>query len=245
MQGHASLIEAAKSLSDYVLVSVFVNPLQFEDAKDLENYPRSPDTDREIAKNAGASAVWFPSVQEIFGEDLEPISAGKIGDLYEGAARAGHFSGMLTAVNQLFQLVKPTYAIFGEKDFQQLFLIKNMVKESGLPIKIIGAPTIRESDGLAMSSRNIRLNSVGRDAALVISRALFAAAKESSLSDQKRLLVQILDSEPNFRLDYAVIIDEETFSPAVEETIHKRALVAGWVNGVRLIDNISMGKFNG
>jgi pantoate--beta-alanine ligase len=148
-------------------------------------------------------------------------------------SRDGHFSGVLTVVKRLFDLTKPKYAIFGEKDFQQLFLIKQMVKQLDLPVEIIDAPIIREPDGLAMSSRNVRLDAVGRESALIISKAL----SKNSISDMQ----EVLASEPGFTLDYLSIIDEETFLPATVDSKNKRAIIAGWVNGVRLLDNKRMG----
>lgn len=219
--GHASLITAAAKECDQVVVSIFVNPLQFNDKEDLAKYPRTPERDKEIALAAGATEIWFPTYEEIYPGEIKLIEAGPIGDLYEGAARPGHFSGMLTVVRRLFDLVKPDKAYFGEKDFQQLFLIKEMAKD----IEIIGLPTVREADGLAMSSRNIRLSPEDRRAALVIYRAL----KSGTLD---------LSSEPRFKKDYAVVIDEATFQIATAESKAKRALIAGTIGGVRLIDNM-------
>ena len=222
-KGHQALIKRARELDKEVVVSIFVNPLQFTDAADLEKYPRTPETDIQIATLAGATQVWFPNYEEIYPNAPIQISAGPVGDLYEGASRPGHFAGVLTVVNRLFEIVKPSAAVFGEKDFQQLWLIKNHFKK----IKIASIPTVREFDGLALSSRNIRLTKSDRAAALTISKAL----KEPS-----RMKV-ILATEPAFKLDYAEIIDEKTFQLASATTQNKRAIIAGWVNGVRLLDN--------
>ena len=219
--GHASLITAAAKECDEVVVSVFVNPLQFNDANDLAKYPRTPERDEEIARAAGATEVWFPKYEEIYPAEIELISAGPVGDLYEGASRPGHFSGVLTVVQRLFDLVKPDRAYFGEKDFQQLFLIKKYTKN----VEIIGLPTIREADGLAMSSRNVRLNPTERNAATIIHRGLMNGSLDFS-------------SEPLFKKDYAVVIDEATFELANATTKQKRALVAGTIGEVRLIDNM-------
>ena len=170
--GHAALISAARKRSNHVVVSIFVNPLQFNDPKDLEKYPRTPDHDRELALAAGASEVWFPTVEEIYPSNPELVKAGPIGEVFEGFSRPGHFDGVLTVVKRLFDLVQPDFAIFGEKDFQQLFLIKQMVRNFNLPIEIIAHPTIREADGLALSSRNIRLSSEDRAKAAIIYKAL-------------------------------------------------------------------------
>jgi len=222
-KGHQALIKRARELDKEVVVSIFVNPLQFTDAVDLEKYPRTPETDIQIATLAGATEVWFPNYDEIYPSEPTQISAGAVGDLYEGAARPGHFAGVLTVVNRLFEIVKPSAAVFGEKDFQQLWLIKNHFKK----LDIVAVPTVREFDGLALSSRNIRLTPADRAAALIISKAL---------KDPTRMH-EILATEPAFKLDYAEIIDEKTFQKASETTQNKRAIIAGWVNGVRLLDN--------
>ena len=222
-KGHQALIKRARELDQEVVVSIFVNPLQFTDAADLEKYPRTPETDIQIATLAGATEVWFPNYDEIYPSEPTQISAGAVGDLYEGAARPGHFAGVLTVVNRLFEIVKPSAAIFGEKDFQQLWLIKNYFKK----LEIVAVPTVREFDGLALSSRNIRLTPADRAAALIISKAL---------KDPTRMH-EILATEPAFKLDYAEIIDEKTFQKASANTQNKRAIIAGWVNGVRLLDN--------
>jgi pantoate--beta-alanine ligase len=242
-RGHAALISKARELSDSVLVSDFVNPLQFNDQSDLAKYPHTPEADIEIAASAGASGIWFPRPEEIYPADpavVHNILPGPLGEMFEGASRPGHFAGVLTVVNRLFSLVQPTWAIFGEKDFQQLFLIREMVAERGLPISVIGVPTVRDSDGLALSSRNVRLSDQDREIALVIPRALERASQGSNVKERASLLRQTLQEQPGFSIDYAEIIDEETFKPATNSTLRMRALVAGWVNGVRLLDNMSM-----
>jgi len=225
-KGHQALIKRARELDKDVVVSIFVNPLQFSDVADLEKYPRTPEADIQIATLAGANEVWFPNYDEIYPSEPVQISAGAVGDLYEGAARPGHFAGVLTVVNRLFEIVKPSAAVFGEKDFQQLWLIKNHFKK----IEIAAVPTVREFDGLAMSSRNIRLTEADREAALIISKALKEPAR----------MQEILATEPAFKLDYAEIIDEKTFQLASAATQNKRAIIAGWINGVRLLDNAAV-----
>jgi len=222
-KGHQALIKRARELDKEVVVSIFVNPLQFSESSDLEKYPRTPEADIQLATLAGAAEVWFPNYEEIYPSNPKQISAGPVGDLYEGASRPGHFAGVLTVVNRLFEIVKPNAAVFGEKDFQQLWLVKNYFQK----INIISVPTVREFDGLALSSRNIRLSEKDREAALVISKAL----KEPSR------MKEVLATEPGFKLDYAEIIDAQTFKLADEDTQSKRAIIAGWVNGVRLLDN--------
>ena len=234
--GHQSLFKIAASHNQQVLASIFINPLQFESAEDLEKYPRTPEKDIEMAQAAGVTHLWFPRYEELYPEGFEKLSAGPLGDLYEGASRPGHFDGVVTVVSRLFELAQPQCAIFGEKDFQQLALIKKIKTD----VEIIAAPTIRESDGLALSSRNVRLDPAARKAATVISRALFAASQEATLQSAQTLMLQILSDEATFTCDYAEIIDENEFNPASESTLHARAIIAGWINGIRLIDNMAM-----
>ena len=228
--GDASLFQLAKKYSENVVASIFVNPLQFESQEDLAKYPRTPDIDIEIAAAAGVTHLWLPNQSEIYPDGFAKQSAGPIGDIYEGKSRPGHFDGVLTVVRRLFDLVNPTVAIFGEKDFQQLHLIKTIAGE----VEIITAPTVRENDGLAMSSRNIRLTPEGRNAATVIHRALTQAKTEEELR-------AILATEPAFTVDYADFIDEKSFAHAQSSPSDLRAIIAGWINGVRLIDNMPMG----
>ena len=232
--GHKSLIELAKKEGERVIVSVFVNPLQFENKEDLINYPKSLDSDINLAKAAGASALFIPSEDVIYPGDIEKIPAVGIGDIYEGSSRTEHFSGVLTVVKRLFDLVKPKAAVFGEKDFQQLFLIKQMVAQLEIPIQIISAPTIRDKSGLAVSSRNVRLGEDGEKIAQVISRAL---TKQTFKQMQEEI-----SSEPGFKLDYLEVIDENSFEKAKTGTQNKRVIIAGWVNQIRLIDNMPMGN---
>ena len=239
--GHQSLIKIAREYCDEVVVSVFVNPLQFEDKDDLAKYPKTPEMDELLASQAGATVLWRPEAGDLYPGDETKLSAGELGRCFEGASRAGHFDGVLTVVNQLFELVKPKYAIFGEKDFQQLFLIKRMAAQLHSEIEIIAAPTIREESGLALSSRNVRLSPQGLLTAQSISKALRAASRKDSLAEMKVELSK-LESQPAFKLDYAEIIDEESFELATESTVRLRALIAGWVDGVRLIDNAAMSR---
>ena len=237
--GHQSLIAKARELCDEVVVSVFVNPLQFEDKDDLAKYPRTPERDAELAQEAGATVLWTPAYETIYPSEIKKLSAGELGNKFEGVHRPGHFDGVLTVVNRLFELVKPRYALFGEKDFQQLFLITKMAAELHSDVEIVPAPTIREASGLAMSSRNVRLNDEARRAADVISIVLRTASNKESV-ERALTTLQEISHEPLFTLDYAEIIDEETFEIATDLTEKKRAIIAGWINGVRLIDNMAM-----
>ena len=232
--GHASLIKRAREFSDTVVVSIFINPLQFENKDDLAKYPRTPELDIELASQAGATHLWLPTVDEIYPGEVQKISAGTLGDVYEGVKRPGHFDGVLTVVNRLFELVRPKCAVFGEKDFQQLTLIKSMKSD----VEIVGAPTIRDADGLALSSRNVRLSDP--KTALVIYRALLAARNEKNIDAARAAMKEVLASEAAFTLDYAEIINESNFEKASQSDESKRAIIAGWVNGIRLIDNMPM-----
>ena len=227
--GHGSLFTLASKSSDAVVASIFINPLQFENPEDLLKYPKTPDADIELAKRFGVTHLWFPTHDEMYPKGYESLKAGAIGDLFEGASRPGHFDGVVTVVNRLFQLVRPASAVFGEKDFQQLKLVEAIAGD----VEIIRGPIVREDDGLAMSSRNVRLSPEGRAAAPIIFKALSKAKSESELQE-------ILKNEPLFELDYATFIDEESFLPAGDESKNVRAIVAGWINGVRLLDNMQM-----
>jgi pantoate--beta-alanine ligase len=227
--GHGSLFRIAAGYASDVVASIFVNPLQFEDASDLEKYPRTPEKDLALAEEYGVTHLWLPTAAEIYPHGFTQLTAGPISKLYEGASRAGHFDGVVTVVRRLFDLVKPKVAIFGEKDFQQLALVREIADE----VKIIAAPIVREVDGLAMSSRNIRLSAEGRIASRVISRALRDSLSEGELRE-------LLATEPMLTVDYADYIDEQTFLPPTASTQSTRAIVAGWINGVRLLDNMAV-----
>jgi pantoate--beta-alanine ligase len=231
--GHQSLIKLAKNYGEKIVVSIFVNPLQFENKTDLNTYPKTNEADLQMAKEAGATAVFLPAEKEIYPGEIKRIDAGAVGDLYEGAARSGHFSGVLTVVKRLFDLVMPKHAVFGEKDFQQLFLIKEMVKKLHIPVNIVSAPTIRDLNNLALSSRNIKLTESEKKTASVIFKALSTENLEQAKA--------VLDSQPSFKLDYLNLIDEKTFADAHPSTENKRLIIAGWVNQVRLIDNKAIG----
>jgi len=232
--GHLELISRAREFSSDVIVSIFVNPLQFENQDDLVKYPRDLIGDAEKAIAAGATRVWAPTYKEIYPSEINEISAGTIGEIFEGEERPGHFDGMLTVVHRLFGLTKPDFAIFGEKDFQQLFIVKKWVRENQIPIEIISVPTVRGSDGIALSSRNQLLRPEDLQTALIINRALRTGTKAGML--------EVLATEPSFRVDYAEVIDEETFEVAGPDTAFPRGIIAGWINGIRLIDNMPMAK---
>jgi pantoate--beta-alanine ligase len=232
--GHQSLIKLGKDLGEKVIVSIFVNPLQFENKSDLESYPKTFEQDLQFAKEAGATAVFTPSESDIYPGQIEKIEAGSVGDIFEGKSRPGHFSGVLTVVKRLFDLVQPKHAVFGEKDFQQLFLIKKMVNDLKLPVNVVAAPTIRDSSNLALSSRNSRLSVEDKKVAQVMYQAL----TQNNIEDARALMKKV----DGFSLDYLELIDEQSFTLATPDTKNKRLIIAGWVNQVRLIDNMAMGS---
>lgn len=236
-KGHQALIKRARSMSNDVVVSIFINPLQFENTEDFEKYPRSPERDIQLATLAGATEIWMPDYKEIYPGQINLLKASAIGELYEGTSRPGHFDGVVTVVSRLFEIVKPEAAVFGEKDFQQLQIIRAM--DSG--VEIIGVPTVREFDGLALSSRNVHLSETGRVSANVIYRAMAAARLAPTIAIAQEIIDTTIATDAGFRCDYAAIIDEENFSLATDLTKHKRAIIAGWIDGVRLIDNMRMG----
>ena len=239
-QGHISLVKEAKSLADQVVMSIFVNPTQFESVEDLAKYPRTLDADIQLAEAAGVDLLWTPDVSEIYPDKYKLIDAGELGRIYEGHSRAGHFDGVLTVVNRLFEIVKPDYAIFGEKDFQQLFLIKEFSKRAHPGIEIISSKTIREDSGLALSSRNVRLSPEEKNSALVISRALEIGSKQQSYAEIKSRVLAELATEIDFKLDYFAIVNPKSLLEVDQShTGPVQLLLAGWVGSVRLIDNFA------
>lgn len=243
--GHLALIRKAREFGKKVLVSVYVNPTQFESSDDLAKYPKTLSHDLELAQSAGADYVWTPSVQEIYPEGLanvELISAGPLGDLYEGASRPQHFSGVLTVINRLFTITNPRYAIFGEKDFQQLFLIRQFAHIKFPNTQIISGETVRNENGIALSSRNSRLTSDELEIARVLPRTRVRAQSENSSSVRtlKALLQSELNGQPGFTLDYAEVVDPTTLLPVSDDFQGSvQVLLAGWIGSIRLIDNFA------
>ena len=242
--GHQSLIELAARHCDRVVASVFVNPTQFNNPDDLLKYPRTPEADRQLLEAAGCHALFCPEVSEMYevGEQMRQWDFGALSHSLEGHFRPGHFDGVLTIVKKLFISVAPNKAFFGEKDFQQLAIISRMTVEEGLPIEIISAPTIREASGLAMSSRNIRLSASEREIANQISRVLLDAQREGRSLDpvrlEKRAQEQLL-SVQGLQLEYCSMVRATDFTKAdVWSSERMVLLVAAYVGGVRLIDNV-------
>ena len=249
-QGHAALVRAAREevgAAGTVVVTVFVNPLQFGAGEDLDRYPRTLEADLELAGAAGADTVFAPPVEEVYpgGEPQVRISAGPMGTRFEGAARPGHFDGMLTVVAKLLQLTRPDVAFFGEKDGQQLALIQRMARDLNFPVRIVGVPTVREPDGLAMSSRNRFLSEPDRAEAPVLSRALFAGrdAAASGPAAVRAAAEAVLDGTAAAKgLDYLALVDPADFTAIDREGYRGEALlaVAARIGGTRLIDNVQL-----
>ena len=248
-EGHDSLIERARAERDHVVVSIFVNPLQFDDPDDLTRYPLDRERDLARCRQLGVDTVWMPSVEQMYppGEHLASPQPGPVGELFEGASRPGHFAGVLTVVHRLFDVTGPCAATFGQKDAQQLFLVRRMVAEERLPVEIVDCPTVRESDGLARSSRNALLNSDEREQAGCLFLGLSEAATlaRAGEADAHALVAAIareVGATPLAQLDYAVVVDDATFMPidSIDQGLRARALVAARFPSARLIDNLLM-----
>lgn len=244
--GHLSLIAEAQKQADIVVCSIFVNPTQFTDPKDLEKYPRPLVHDIKMLTEAGCNFVFMPSVKEMYPSYPAPeqwkIDLGSAEFLLEGEFRKGHYQGVTQIVFKLFDAVKPAIAFFGQKDFQQVLMIKNMVSELGLNVQIVTCPIIREEDGLAMSSRNIHLSKTDRENSLILSKALFFIErnyKAQPIADLLAQARQIVNETPGVELDYLTIVDGDTLLPITEKSHQNTvALVAAKVGETRLIDNV-------
>ena len=241
-EGHRSLITLARSRSDVVAVSIFVNPLQFGPGEDYARYPRPLDDDLEVCEAEGVDAVFVPSVSDLYPPGRQvTLDAGILGSVLEGRSRPGHFNGVLTVVLKLFNIIRPQIAIVGQKDAQQLACIQRMVTDLNIGIEVIGAPIVREHDGLAISSRNIFLTATERPVARSISAALEKAATQSSVPAARAAAYEVLDraeAEPCFELDYATIVNPTTFTEVPDDHVGPAIfLVAARVGDTRLIDN--------
>jgi pantoate--beta-alanine ligase len=247
-EGHLSLVQNARKKCDIVVVSIFVNPTQFDRKEDLDHYPVTIENDLELLKKNSCDAVFIPKVKEIYQSKVEVVDYDFDGldRVMEGAHRKGHFAGVGTVVKKLFDIVQPDYAFFGEKDFQQLQIIKKMVEKEKIPVKIIGNPIHRESDGLAMSSRNVRLTSKHRKEAFFIYHTLQEAQKMSkSLSPQEVInwVYQVFAKNEWLELEYFSIANEKTLLPisAFKPNQPARGFIAVFAGKIRLIDNMPMG----
>lgn len=244
--GHLSLIERARQEADRVVISIFVNPLQFGPGEDYDRYPRALDRDLDLAEKAGAHHAFAPSVDEMYpaGEPWVNVVPVHGADRLCGASRPGHFAGVLTVVSKLLNIIGPDAAVFGQKDYQQLILIRRMVHDLDMPMKIIGAPIVREADGLAMSSRNSYLSAAERQRALVLSQALrrceerFASGERNA--EAFRGLLMEVEGE-GVALEYAEVVDGDTLEPLDEVSEGAVCAVAARVGETRLIDNTILG----
>ena len=246
-RGHAALIERAAAECDVVAVSVFVNPTQFADPADLTNYPRTLEADVALAGAAGADVVFAPPVAEVYPEWPTPpattVTVRALVDRWEGASRPGHFDGVATVVTKLLSAAGRCRTYFGEKDFQQLAVVRRVARELSLAAQVVGCPTVREPDGLALSSRNVRLSPAERTAAVALSRALAAGADAlaagADAPGAEAAMADVVAAEPLVDLDYAVLVDADDLEPAAaSSTGDLRLLIAARVGPVRLIDNL-------
>ena len=246
-QGHLSLYKAAKKENDEVISSIFVNPTQFNNPDDFQKYPKTLEKDIELLEKAGVDAVYVPNVEEMYPDGLnsKKYDFDGLENEMEGKYRPGHFDGVGTIVEELFRQVQPHNAYFGEKDYQQLAIIKKMVEKTKLPVKIHGVPTLREEDGLAMSSRNVRLTETQRKEATIIYETLTKVKewfKVISLEEIKQRVTDIFRNS-NFELEYFVIADKDTLKEAnaIDEEKEYRAFIVANADTVRLIDNMHLG----
>ena len=243
-EGHLSLVCAAQADCDVVVVSIFVNPLQFGAGEDLDRYPRQLEADRNLLEPLGTDYLFHPAAQDFTPPGrLTTVTVGRITGVLEGATRPGHFDGVSTIVTKLFNVVQADRAYFGEKDFQQLAVIRRMVADLDQPVQVVGRPIVRDPDGLAMSSRNAYLTPEQRRDALAISAALRQAQAvwNGDADSARRELRTTLSAAPNVRLDYAEVVDPETLE-RLEGVAQgpAQALVAAWVGDTRLIDNVRL-----
>ncbi|MGI9139774.1 MAG: pantoate--beta-alanine ligase [Gemmatimonadaceae bacterium] len=242
-EGHLALVDAAQRSGGFVVMSIFVNPLQFGPNEDLARYPRDLHADAERAAARGTSLVFAPSVDELYRRqrfvEIRPLT---IADAWEGASRPGHFAGVLTVVAKLFNIVQPDYAVFGQKDLQQAALVQAMTRELDFPLEVIVAPTVRDTDGLALSSRNAFLSVSERRVALALPRALtkLRAAHRSGVrsgAELERVAEEVVLAEPGIELDYLAVVDRRTFKRVKTTGDHAAAIAAIRVGATRLIDN--------
>ena len=240
--GHLALIEQARAWSESVIVTIFVNPMQFAPTEDLAVYPRTLEADVAMCEQAGVDLVWAPSVDDVYpgGAAQVRVDPGPIGTELEGIARPTHFTGVLTVVAKFLGLVRPAVALFGEKDYQQLVLIRRMAGDLELGVGIAGVPIVREPDGLALSSRNVFLSAADRGRALSLSRALFAgqAAAPNGADAVVKAATSVLDAEPGVRVEYLALRDPDLAPAPVRGAA--RLLVAARVGRTRLIDNVAV-----
>ena len=243
-EGHASLVKRSVEENEVTVVSVFVNPTQFNDKGDLERYPRTLEADCALLSAQGVNYVFAPSVEEVYPEpDTRVFDFTPLDKVMEGIYRPGHFNGVAQIVSKLFMYVEPDRAYFGEKDFQQLAIIREMVRQEGFKLEIVGCPIVREADGLALSSRNALLTPEQRHTALAISKSLFASvdyAKEHTLPETKQMVEEAIAATEGLELEYYEVVDGNTLQPvsAWDEADYIVGCITVYCGKVRLIDNI-------
>lgn len=248
-EGHLSLVELAREKSDIVVCSIFVNPTQFNDKSDLENYPRPIEEDIKKLQNAKCDILFMPEVDEMYSKSESwHIELGGLDTVLEGKIRPGHYQGVTQIVKKLFDIIKPDYAFFGQKDYQQFMVISYMVRMFQIPVQLVLCPIVREKDGLAMSSRNIRLAPDERINALALFKALTKALdlfKTRSINQIKSEVNDFLESAPGIEPEYFEIYDARSFKPATDKNIGSIiALVAAKVGKIRIIDNMILKQEN-
>jgi pantoate--beta-alanine ligase len=242
-EGHVSLLRRARAENDIVVMSLFVNPTQFNDPEDFEKYPRDPERDAEIAEKAGVDLIFAPTPQEMYPKGFDSVvTVRSLTDIIEGASRPGHFGGVATVVAKLLNIARATRSYFGEKDYQQLQIIRRFAQDLDIMTEIVPCPIVREADGLAMSSRNVRLTPEERTAATVLSRALNYVQEiaDTGIHNAYQLrawLAQTIEVEPLAKLDYALIVDPDDLREVDTIDCGAIALVAANFGKVRLIDN--------
>ena len=243
-EGHASLVERSVDENEVAVVSVFVNPTQFNDKGDLERYPRTLEADCSLLERLGVDYVFAPSVEEVYPEpDTRVFDFTPLDKVMEGVYRPGHFNGVAQIVSKLFMYVEPDRAYFGEKDFQQLAIIREMVRQMDFKLEIVGCPIVREQDGLALSSRNALLSDAQRHTALAISKTLFASveyAKNHTLTETKKMVEEAIAATEGLELEYYEIVDGDTLQPVAswDDTAYVVGCITVYCGKVRLIDNI-------
>ena len=242
-RGHLALVDAVRERSDVVVVSIFVNPLQFNQTADFDSYPRPIDDDLDACRLAAIDAVYAPTAATMYSSGFQThVEPGELAARLEGPMRPGHFRGVATVVTKLLGAVEPDVAAFGQKDLQQLTIIRRMVRDLDAGVEILGVPIVREPDGLALSSRNVRLSPADRAAAVVISRSLGTAreayaAGERSADVLRSIVVDGIESEPRASLEYVEVVDALTLAPAELVVAPAAIVTAAWFGDVRLIDN--------
>tara|TARA_R110000782_G_scaffold242977_1_gene329513 strand:- start:1146 stop:1994 length:849 start_codon:yes stop_codon:yes gene_type:complete len=248
-QGHLSLVKQAQLLADYVVVSIFVNPTQFVAGEDFENYPRTLDADLEYLKNLNVDLVFIPDMDEVYPKGIQittEVIVPELDSIYCGEYRPGHFKGVATVVCKLFNIVQPDIAVFGEKDYQQLLVIRSLVTNLNLPIEIIGAATMRETDGLAMSSRNVYLTEAERQKAPLLFKAIIEVVDsiKKGESNYENLEINAISSlkEAGFKPEYFRVCDSNTLKTPINQKLV--VLAAAWLGKARLIDNVAVQSYD-